>query len=101
MLVERIGANFVNTFKPQYRDEVVRRRVEKGTLVPKGMRLLGEWGCIGSGRVFRLLDIEDPATMLEATYPWTDIGDLEVYPVMETEKMLSGLAERMTATAAR
>jgi len=40
---------------------------------------------VESGRVFRLIDVEDPAALPEVTMPWTDIGNLDVYPVMEVE----------------
>lgn len=49
-------------------------------MVPNGMKLLGEWSHVGSGRVFRLIDVEDAAALPEATMPWTDIGSLDVYP---------------------
>jgi len=75
----------VFTYEPGARDEVIHRRVEKGAMIPKGMKLLGEWSHVGSGRVFRLIDVEDPAALPEVTMPWTDIGNLDVYPVMEVE----------------
>jgi hypothetical protein len=70
-------------------------------MIPKGIRLLGEWSHVGSGRVFRLIDVEDPAAMSEATMPWTDIGSLDVYPVMEVETILPRLKERMPEAALR
>lgn len=89
------------TFEPAARDDVIRRRVEKGPLVPKGMKLLGEWSEAGGGRVFRLVEVDDPAALVEATMPWTDLGKLEVYPVFEVEKALPRLMETMTVAAAR
>ena len=90
----------VFTYEPAVRDEVIRRRVEKGALIPDGMELLGEWSHVGSGRVFRLIDVEDPAALPEATLPWTDIGSLDVYPVMEVEKILPQLKDLLAAHAA-
>lgn len=89
----------VFTYQPQARDEVMRRRVEKGPMMPNGMKLLGEWSHVGSGRVFRLIDVEDAAALPEATLPWTDIGSLDVYPVMEVEKILPRLKDRLAAAA--
>ena len=91
----------VFTFQPENRDEVIRRRAEKGPLVPKGMQVLGEWSYIGSGRVFRLIDVEDPAAAFEAATAWTDLGNLEVFPVVEVEKVLPEIAEKMMSTTAR
>lgn len=91
----------VYTFEPSQRDDVIRRRVEKGALIPAGMKMIGEWSAAGGGRVFRLIEVDDPTAMFEATTPWTDIGKLEVYPVIEVEKVLPYLAEKVTAAAAR
>ena len=90
----------VYTYEPRARNEVIRRRLEKGALVPKGMKLLGEWSHVGSGRVFRLIDVEDAAALPEATMPWTDIGSLDVYPVMEVETILPVLKQRLAEAAA-
>jgi hypothetical protein len=49
----------VITYEPHARDEVIRRRVEKGALVPKGMKLLGGWGATWLWPCVRLIDVED------------------------------------------
>lgn len=90
----------VYTYEPRDRNEVMRRRVE-GAHVPKGIRLLGEWSHMGSGRVFRLIDVDDQAALMDATIPWTDIGALDIYPVADVEKILPRLAEKVAAAAKR
>ncbi len=80
--------------------EVIRRRMEQGTSVPKGMKVLGEWSYTGGGRVFTLVDIDDPAAMVDAASRWTDIGKLEAYPALEVVKVLPHLAEKVTAASA-
>ena len=39
----------VFNYEPQNRDEIVKRRAEKGGLVPEGMKVIGEWSCVKSG----------------------------------------------------
>ncbi len=89
----------VFTYEPHDRNEVIRRRVEKGAIIPKGVTLLGEWSHVGSGRVFRLIDVENADLLPQATMPWTDIGSVEVYPVVEVEKILPRLNDMLAAAA--
>ena len=90
----------VFTYEPAQRNEVIRRRAEKGTLAPKAMKVLGEWSYMGAGRVFRLVDVDDPAAMVEGTAAWTDLGKLDVFPVLEVEKVLPHLLDKVRAAAA-
>lgn len=30
-------------YEPQNRDEIVKRRMEKGSLIPEGVKTIGEW----------------------------------------------------------
>ena len=78
----------VYTYEPHKRDEVVRRRAEKGPLLPDGLKALGEWSYIGGGRVFRLFEGEDAAAAFRAGFAWSDLGKVEIYPVLETDKIM-------------
>jgi hypothetical protein len=78
----------VYTFGLEKRDEVTRRRAENGPMVPRGMKVLGEWTSIEGGRVFRLVEAGDPGALFAATYAWSDLGKVEHVPVMETEEAL-------------
>jgi hypothetical protein len=91
----------VFTYQPEHRDEVIRRRAEKGPLVPNGVTVLGEWSYIGSGRVLRLIEVEDSAAAVGAEMAWTDIGDLEVLPVVEVDKIMPRITDKMMTAAAR
>ena len=73
------------TWEPDKRNEVIKRRSEKGGMIPQGMKLLGEWTDISGGRVFRLVDLEDPKAGLQAVLAWSDLGKIEMFPVIETE----------------
>jgi len=78
------------TYPPERRDEVIKRRIEKGAMIPKGMKSLGEWSDIGGGRVFRLIEVSsgDPAVALSGTRAWNDLGKIELIPVIETEQAI-------------
>lgn len=84
----------VYTFGLEKRDEVTRRRVEKGPMVPSGIKILGEWTSIEGGRVFRLMEADDQGALLAATYAWNDLGKVEHVPVMETEEAIRLIQNR-------
>ena len=52
------------TYEPEKRTEVIKRRAEKGPMVEG--KLIGEWGAVAGGRVYRVVDIDNPGAMLKA-----------------------------------
>ena len=78
----------VYTYEPKDREAVVKRRMEKGEMKPPGMKTVGEWSYLGGGRVFELVECDDPRAMLGASSPWADLGKIELFPVMETEEVM-------------
>jgi uncharacterized protein (UPF0548 family) len=78
----------VYTYEPENREAVIKKRAEKGPLVPPGVKLLGEWSAITGGRVFRLVEADDARALLAGTAPWADLGKIESYPVMVTEDVI-------------
>jgi hypothetical protein len=82
----------VFTYDPEKRDAIIKRRAEKGALVRAGVKLLGEWSSLGGGRIFRLVEGEDPVALHAATMAWNDLGKIEIYPVMPVEEIFKILA---------
>jgi hypothetical protein len=78
----------IYTYDPQERDEVIARRGEKGAIIPEGMKVIGEWSDMGGGRVFRLFEVADAKVAFAASYAWSDLGEIEIIPVMETEEVM-------------
>lgn len=74
------------TFEPEKRDEVIKRRAEKGAMAAG--KLVGEWSAIGGHRVFRLSEMDDPKALLQASLAWTDLGKIEIIPIMEVEEVM-------------
>jgi len=79
----------VYTYPPANRDEVIKRRLEKGPQLPPEVKTLGEWSYIGSGRVFRLIEASDAAGAFKGSYAWSDLGTVETYPVMEVDAVMA------------
>jgi len=78
----------VFTWEPDKRDEVLKRRMEKGALAPDGMKIIGEWVDVSGGRVFRLTEVKDDRAMMAGSLAWTDLGKVDSAPVMVTEDVL-------------
>ncbi|MBC8752637.1 MULTISPECIES: DUF3303 domain-containing protein [Paraburkholderia] len=75
------------------RDQAIDRFRNAGA-PPAGVVLLGRWtrADLGGGHV--LLEAQDPGTLTEFAYRWSDLMKLEVTPVMEDDD-LRALFERV------
>jgi len=82
----------IYTYEPEKRASVIKRRAEKGATVPEGMKVIGEWSAIGGGRVFSLVEMEDPRLGLAVSSAWNDLGKVEIIPVMLTEDVMKLLS---------
>jgi len=82
----------VYTYEPENREAVIKKRAEKGPLLPPGVKSMGEWSAVGGGRVFRLVEADDTRALLAAVHPWADLGKIEAYPVMPVDDVIKLLA---------
>jgi hypothetical protein len=82
------------TYEPSNREAVIKRRAEKGAMVPPGLKIVGEWSALTGGQVFRLIEVEDPRSMAGATAAWADLGKIEIAPVMPTEELMKLLSDK-------
>ena len=81
------------TWEPEQRNEVIKRRMQ-GQALPEGVKSIGEWVELGGARSFRLIDAPDDAKLaLAAALPWTDIGKLQMIPVMDSEEAVKFAAQ--------
>lgn len=80
------------TYDPEKRDAVIKRRAEEGPLTTA--KIIGEWGAIGGGRVFRVVEVDDPKVMLAASMAWGDLGKVELVPVMASEEVIKAAASK-------
>jgi len=73
-------------YDPEKRSEVVKRRIEKGPISKD--KIIGAWSAIAGGRVFGVVEVEDPKTLFERVHAWSDLGRIELIPIMATEEMV-------------
>ncbi len=85
----------IYTYEPKEREAVIKRRLEQGAMTPPSMKIIGEWSALGGGRVFRLVETDDPQVMLGATAAWADLGKIKVFPVMETEEVMKLISRKL------
>ena len=57
----------IYTWEPAQRNELIKRRLEKGLAFPKGLKVIGEWTDLTGGRGFMLFETEDPKVLMAAT----------------------------------
>lgn len=80
------------TWEPEQRNEIIKRRMQ-GQALPEGVKVMGEWVEVGGGRVFRLIDVPDAKLGLALALPWTDIGKLQMIPVMDAGEAAKSAAQ--------
>jgi hypothetical protein len=79
------------TFGAENRQAIIRRRILGGENVPEGVQVLQEVVDLQKNRVFRISEVTDPRAILAANMAWSDLGEIETIPVMETEDILEAL----------
>jgi len=84
----------IYTVEPENRDAVLKRGIEKGTMIPPGMEVLGDWGSLAGERSFRLVETDDPKAFVTGAMAWTDLGKLEVYPVLPLEELVKLIPDK-------
>ncbi len=77
----------IYTWDPSKRNEIIKRRLE-GWVVPKEIKVIGEWTDLSGGRGFLLYEAADPKALMTATLAWSDLLKFEGIPVMETEEVM-------------
>ena len=78
----------IYTYEPGNRDEIIKRRLERGTNIPEGVKIVGEWSSLGGGRGFMVFEAQDPKVIMGASMAWTDLLKFETIPVMETNDVM-------------
>ena len=82
---------FINiySYDPDKRDKIIARRLEKGLMFPKGIKVLGEWSAIGGSMGVIVCETDDPKALAQASLAWSDLLKSDIFPVLKTEDVLS------------
>jgi len=76
------------TFEPAQMNEVIKRRLERGSVAPEGIKVIGEWVYPGALKGFMLSEASNAMAMVPMFMPWTDLMKFETVPVVEVEEVL-------------
>jgi hypothetical protein len=77
----------ITTFKPEDSMELLNRWEQMEKLgSPKGLRIVGQWFDAGGGRVITLFDVETVRDYAVYNFPFTDLCEVDVFPVIETDE---------------
>lgn len=87
---------FVNvySFDQDKRDQILKRRLEKGRMFPQGVKVLGEWSAIGGNKGVIVVEVDDPKLLYQAVLAWGDILHSDIFPALDTEKDALGLLKK-------
>jgi hypothetical protein len=75
MVIER----FVHGARPVY-----ERASERGRMLPPGLVYVDSWIDESLERCFQLMETDDPALFDEWIANWSDLGEFEVVPVIDS-----------------
>ena len=79
------------TFGAANREAIIRRRALGENKVPERVQVHVEVVDLSKNRVFRIFEATDPKAILKSNLTWSDLGEIETVPVMETEEVLEAL----------
>lgn len=78
----------IYTYEPAKRNEIIKRRAEKGALAATGVKVIGEWIALSGHRGFMLFEAQDPKAIMATTLAWSDLVRFESVAVMEAEEVM-------------
>ena len=78
----------IYTYEPEKRNEIIKRRLEKGALTAPGVKVVGEWIALNGHRGFMVFEAQDPKAVMATTLAWSDLLRFEGVPVMEAEEVM-------------
>ena len=85
----------VERFKNQDPVPVYRRFREQGRLAPEGLQYISSWIDEKLERCFQLMETSDRSHLEEWMAKWSDVVDLEVYPVISSAEAAEKVSPRL------
>ena len=79
----------IYSYKEGKREEIIARRLEKGRGEPDGVKIIGEWTALEGSGGYLLFETDKPD--YSWTLAWSDLLDMQIIPVVDTEKDVIGL----------
>ena len=77
----------IYTWEPGQRDALIKRRMEKGIALSKGVKKVHEWFDVGGGRGFMICESNDPKAIMTSVMGWSDLMKEEIVTLIDTEEI--------------
>jgi len=75
----------IGTWEPQHRDAYASKRMEKGRMLPEGIKVIGEWLDVSGGRQIILFEADSAMDCFMWANHWNKIASIESFPVIEVK----------------
>jgi len=75
----------IATWEPHQRDELFKRRMENGRMVPEGIKVISEWVDTQGGRAVWLYEADSAMEKFKWGNRWSDINKFDSFPVLEVK----------------
>ena len=82
---------FTGKVNPENRRAFVQRGIKKGPMLPEGMKLIGYWASLGTGKSFAVVETDDPVKIYQFADAWSDLAETDIIPVMDIQENLDRL----------
>ncbi|MBW2369662.1 MAG: DUF3303 family protein [Deltaproteobacteria bacterium] len=82
----------INEYDSENKDATIKRFVEKGLMLPEGVKEIGLWSQITGGRIFGIFETDDPAALVKFAHEWNDLGVMEMIPIMDSREVIKIVA---------
>ena len=77
----------IYTWEPGQRDELIKRRMEKGMALSKGLKKIDEWFDVSGGRGFLVFESNDAKAVMTSVMAWSDLMKEEIFPLLEATEL--------------
>ena len=78
---------------PPENHNAVLKRFKEARPEPAGVKLLGRWHALGTGKGFVLFETDDPVALSRIYLQWSDLADQKVVPVVDDEEIMKAISE--------
>ena len=72
--------------------EAAGKRFGEGIEPPEGIKVLGAWHEVSTGKGVTLLETDDPVALTRESLQWSDLIDMKVVPVVDAEEIGKALS---------
>ncbi len=79
----------IYSYKEGKREEIIERRLEKGRGEPEGVKIIAEWTALDGSGGYMVFETDKPD--YSWTLAWSDLLNMQIIPILDTEKDVMGL----------